>query len=148
MTVEYKGKLEITGHSKAGGQAAAAATVSGLNGYSFNALNVDADTLKPYGKKREDALKVGPDGNFLVKSFIFPYDGVSALQDNKKNNIYSSSIGQRYTVPPQDINGQSVVAPEENSDLIEYHSMSYIINSMEKQMQDDLKTIARGLGCT
>lgn len=225
---KYGSRIEIAGHSKAGGQAAAASIVTGLKGFTFNAAGVHEKTVQRYEKSRDDAKKLIA-GKPLVNAFNFPYDILSNVQDvpqlkkaatisgalplvgfggggyggamaggragaavgpyvnplmptflNKLtgqvgggvagsvvggtlaallapivgakvyfNNEMPPAAGVRTTLPAQDINGNKIDSPGLRStlDRVEYHGMPYLIDSMEKQKKDDLKGIAKQLGC-
>lgn len=80
LTRRYNGKLEIAGHSKAGGQAAAASIVTAVKGYTFNAAGVHSTTVGRFNKTREEAKKV-INGKPLVNAFNFPHDVLNYVQD-------------------------------------------------------------------
>jgi Hemolysin coregulated protein Hcp (TssD) len=73
--------IDIAGHSKAGGQAAAAGIVTGQKTYTFNAAGVHSNTIKGAGKTREDASKPMADGKPLVNAYNFPHDVLNYVQD-------------------------------------------------------------------
>jgi Hemolysin coregulated protein Hcp (TssD) len=70
MKAKY-GAIEVTGHSKAGGQAAAAGVVTGSRAYTFNAAGVHSETLGRFGKKREQGVDI-LGGKPLVQAYNFP----------------------------------------------------------------------------
>lgn len=169
--------FEIVGHSKAGGQAAAASIVTGAKGYTFNAAGLHENLIKPYVKNRDDALKLNDAGVPIADAFNHPYDVLSSAQDSLAiakmafdvieiarslvwgqtanstmlDSIMPSAAGSRHELPAQDLNGNLQSRPGTDIDGIRkrfgYHGMAYLINSMERQKQDDLQTIASGLGC-
>ncbi len=218
--------FEIAGHSKAGGQAAAASVVSGAKGYIFNAAGVHDNTLAPYGKSRVAATVLNAASQPLVDSFNFPYDVLSYVQDQPEmakrslsvlmspflkagtggvdgynrgtaigrklasmtgplapyltgmagtmggvlgtplgvgigavtgvykaggvliNGAMPTTAGIRHILPAQDLSGNPLADPGlDMNQRTEYHGMPYLINSMEKQKQDDLQNIATRLGC-
>lgn len=65
------GSIEVTGHSKAGGQAAAAGIVTGSRAYTFNAAGVHSATVGKYGKTREQGVDI-LGGKPLVQAYNFP----------------------------------------------------------------------------
>ncbi|MEZ0607275.1 type VI secretion system tube protein TssD [Fibrella sp. WM1] len=166
------GGIEIAGHSKAGGQAAAAGIISGAKTYTFNAAGVHPRTLSRMGNYSLDmARKTNRDGQPLVDAFNFPHDILNNLQDTAipalkgglmvapsligkavgagltLNNTMPMAAGVRHIVPAQDSLGNKIASPWNPMRRVDYHGMPYLIDSMEKQKKDDLKTLSAYLGC-
>ncbi|MEZ0540918.1 type VI secretion system tube protein TssD [Fibrella arboris] len=171
---EGKGGIDIAGHSKAGGQAAAAAVLSGSKAYTFNAAGVHPRTLSRAedGRVLADATVIRPDGRPVVDAFHFPHDFLSNLQDVAMpalegallgtpnpwakaagaglllNSTAPPAAGVRHVVPAQDINGKTIGNPIIRQwRRFAYHGMPYLVDSMEKQKKDDLETLASYMGC-
>lgn len=164
--------FEVVGHSKAGGQAAAAGIVTGAKTYTFNAAGVHHRTVERVGGfSVDDAKKTGPDGKPLVDAFNFPHDILSNVQDKVMpaleggligtqnpaamvlgaglllNQTMPPAAGVRHTVPAQDIDGKPISSPWNPFKRVDYHGMPYLIDSMEREKQTQLATMAKQLGC-
>jgi hypothetical protein len=142
---------EIAGHSKAGGQTTAASIESGAKGYAFNSAGVNGDTVS---KPLDTASELNSEDKPLVDSFNFPGEVLSRVQDNRIiilgvipaiSGVLPTASGIRHVLPAQDINGNPVKTNIIRT--LELHGMKYLINSMEKQKQDDLDNIAKAFSC-
>lgn len=165
--------FEVVGHSKAGGQAAAASIVTGAKTYTFNAAGVHPRTISRVSENTlSDAQKKGPDGKPLVDAFNFPHDILSNVQDGVMpaleagligaknpvamliggglllNQTMPPAAGVRHQVPAQDINGNPISSPWNPFRRMDYHGMSYLIDSMEYEKQTELAAIAKEFGCS
>lgn len=164
--------FEIAGHSKAGGQAAATGIITGAKAYTFNAAGVHPRTVGRSGNySLADARRSRADGRPVVDAFNFPYDILNNIQDTAMpvvkggliaapsmwgkalgagltlNNTMPTAAGVRHIVPAQDILGNKISSPWNPLTRVDYHGMPYLINSMEKQKKDDLKTLAAYMDC-
>ncbi|MBO0952199.1 type VI secretion system tube protein TssD [Fibrella forsythiae] len=164
--------FEIVGHSKAGGQAAATGIVTRAKTYTFNAAGVHPRTVGREGNYSvADAQQIRSDGQPVVDAFNFPHDILNNLQDTAipmvkgglmmapsavgkavglgltLNNTMPIAAGIRHIVPAQDGLGNSISSPWNPMSRVEYHGMPYLIDSMEKQKKDDLKTLGAYMGC-
>ncbi|WP_375444252.1 type VI secretion system tube protein TssD [uncultured Fibrella sp.] len=172
-TYNVTGGIEIAGHSKAGGQAAAAGILTGAKTYTFNAAGVHPRTIsrEDDGKTLDDAKAIGADGRPVVDAFNFPHDVLNNIQDTAMpmvkggllmapsfiaksagigltlNNTMPIAAGVRHIVPAQTSLGAKISSPWNPMKRVEYHGMPYLIDSMEKQKKDDLKTLSTYMGC-
>jgi len=159
MADKYPGGFEITGHSKAGGQTAAASIVTGEKGYGINSAGVHPRTVSRHGRTLDEAMRPGPDGKPILESYNFAYDPLNGLQDKvvpslkaglvSYPSILSRTIGgalilsqagpqaagQRYVLPAVDVNGKPI--PYRIGSILDHHGPEMLINSMEHQKQVD-----------
>lgn len=151
--------FEIAGHSKAGGQTAAASVVTGAKGYGFNSAGLHPNTVLRRGHTREEAAGRRADGTPLVDAYNFKYDELSNIQDGVTPALKAGlsahpltnplgqaltlgqagppAAGQRHVLAPVDANGKSVRLNPIKYGKFAYHSMSYLIDSMEHEKQQD-----------
>ena len=153
--------FEIAGHSKAGGQTAAASIVTGAKGYGINSAGVHPNTVGRRGHTVEEGKRVGPDGRPILESYNFEHDPLNNMQDTaiprlKKGLGYVPSpivrnigewltasqagpqaAGQRYVLPAVDINGNPVPYRPTPGNMLAYHGPEMLIASMEHQKQVD-----------
>lgn len=164
--------FEIAGHSKAGGQAAATGIITRAKTYTFNAAGVHPRTMSREGDYSvADAQRTISGGQPVVDAFNFPHDILNNLQDTAipvvkgglmmapstvgkviglgltLNNTMPTAAGVRHTVPAQDGSGNPISSPWSPMKRVDYHGMPYLIDSMEKQKKDDLKTLSTYMGC-
>lgn len=150
--------VELTGHSKGGGQAAAGSAMSGLPATTFNAAGVHPRTLDRAGvteNEREaaqnniraynnarDPLNAAQDnrgkvlgGIGAVALTVFGWLGAAAVAALGADGALPQALGQRITVPP---------ASTQGTGLGEGHSIDTMIQALNEQVSDQL---AETCGC-
>ncbi len=154
--------FEITGHSKAGGQTAAASIVTGAKGYGINSAGVHQNTVGRRGYSTEEATKTRSDGTPLVESYNFVYDPLSNVQDKGTpvlkgvlsafpptqpvgdwltvSGAGPSAAGHRYVLPAVDEHGHPI--PYRVKQTLDHHDPKMLIGSMEHEKQVDAQTLA------
>lgn len=144
--------VELTGHSKGGGQAAAGSAASGLPATTFNAAGVHPGTLDRAGvteSEREaaqnniraynnarDPLNGAQDnrgkvltGIGAVATGLFGFLGAAAVAALGMDGALPQALGQRITVPPASTQGNG---PGEG------HSIDTMIQALNEQVSDQL----------
>ncbi len=150
----YGNNLEITGHSKGGGEAADASAVTGLHADTFNAAGLHPNTVERQGTTLEAAgshvenysvdgevltTAQGPAGNIAVQigSIIL----TPTHTPTPSLRVYPA-VGRQHKLPAVDANGD----PATKAGPVDRHGMEYVINGLEKQKSDDTQTIQMLLG--
>jgi uncharacterized Zn-binding protein involved in type VI secretion len=77
--------FEVTGHSKGGGQAAAASAVSGAPATTFNAAGVHEKTLKREGMSEEQIAQANNSGK--IQAYNNSRDPLNMVQDNRNTAL-------------------------------------------------------------
>jgi hypothetical protein len=145
--------VELTGHSKGGGQAAAASAASGLPATTFNAAGVHERTFERAGvtdNERKDAqkniraynnerdpLNGAQDGRTKVlgvigatATFFAGIFGAGLVAMLAVDGALPPALGQRITVP---------AARNQGTGLGEGHSMDTLVQAMNEQIETKLK---------
>ncbi len=154
--------FEVAGHSKAGGQTAAASIVTGAKGYGINSAGVHRNTVGRRGHTTDEATKRRSDGTPMVESYNFAYDPLSNVQDTGSPvlkgalrafpptqplgewltaaGVGPSAAGERYVLPAVDEHGNPIgYFPRQT---LQHHDPKMLIDSMEHQKQVDTQALA------
>ncbi len=159
--------IEVTGHSKAGGQAAAASIEHGVKATTFNAAGVHQNTVT---KDRANAKGKNENGENNVDAYDYERDPLNNLQDKGvpaikaaaveggiSGNPYAavaaavliggdvgpSAAGTRHKLKAVDENGNEI--PYSPLDTIDHHLMAGVINSIEAEKKADSEILNNAL---
>jgi hypothetical protein len=143
----------LTGHSKGGGQTAAASAASGLPATTFNAAGVSKETMERAGVTDEQLEAAQKN----IRAYNNELDPLNAAQDNRMkilgiagavatylggilgaglvaalaaDGALPPALGQRIPVVP---------ARDQGNDLGEGHSMNTLVKAMDEQIDTKLK---------
>lgn len=149
--------VELTGHSKGGGQAATASAASGLPATTFNAAGVHCRTLERAGVTTEQLQAT----NTNIKAYSNERDPLNGAQDNRLKvlgavgavaaylgGVFGAGVGALTAdgaLPPA--LGKRIVVPptrDQGMGLLEGHSMETLVRAMDEQIDSKLKDIC---GC-
>jgi hypothetical protein len=139
--------VEITGHSKGGGEAAYASAISGYSAKTFNAAGVHQNSFARAGLSSDQTQQASQN----VQSYVNSRDPLNGMQDNRgillpglfgalgivadATGGLPQSFGQRQEVPAYD--GQGI-------NPLTGHSMDAMIKSLEQQQDAMLNQL---FGC-
>ncbi|PJJ59371.1 type VI secretion system tube protein TssD [Hymenobacter chitinivorans] len=112
--------LDMTGHSLGGGLAAAASTVTGAKGYTFNAAGLHPRSVKPYGISKE-AMRAAAPG--LIDNVYSNRDPLNGLQ-NHMGGLIPKSVGTPHVL-----------------DKAGFHPIGAVVNAIEAEKDADTATI-------
>jgi len=163
LSEKYPQGFEVTGHSKAGGQAAAVGIITEQKTYTFNSAGVHENTVGKYGKSPDAASQINSNGEPLVDAYNFEHDVLSNTQDTAvpwtkvgliasggvgtvagayavATNAGPSASGKRHVLKSVDENGKTI--PFRPWKWIDFHGMPYIIDSMENEKKEDPQTLS------
>ncbi|TGE29446.1 type VI secretion system tube protein TssD [Hymenobacter metallicola] len=113
--------LDMTGHSLGGGLAAAASTVTGAKGYTFNAAGLHPNSVKPFGITKE-AMRANQG---IIDNVYSNRDPLNGLQ-NHLGGLIPKSIGTPHVL-----------------DKAGYHPIGAVVNAIEAEKDADTATIRK-----